>query len=257
MIAYGLGLAASGVQVNMYRQDVYANNLANVKTAGFKADLASVRQRDAEAIEDALSFDRRDPLLDRLGGGVFAEPTRVMFDVGPLEKTGNPMDLGLNDKTTFFMVQLPNGETRLTRDGRFAVDKQGFLIQATNGYRVQNEDGEPLQVGEGGEVKFDRDGMVNVNGEEIARVGLATVDNLMALHKEDHGLVRVGDGTTLKPATNRDLHPGYIEGSSVDPIKELMRVIDSGKAVSANANMIRYFDTTMEQSINRLGRVQT
>jgi len=253
---YGLMIAASGVQVNMYRQDVFANNLANVKTPGFKADLASIRQRDAEAIEDGLSFDRRKPILDMLGGGVFAEPTRIRFDVGPIEKTGNDTDLALTDENTFFVVQLPNGEKRLTRDGRFAVDRQGFLIQATNGNRVLNEDDDPIQVGEGGRISFDRVGAVQVEGEEVDRIGLADVVDKTQLFKEEHGLIRMGSEAARQPAAVRDVQPGYLEGSSINPIQELNRVISSGKAVSANANMIRYFDTTMEQSINRLGRVQ-
>ena len=86
---YGLYLSASGVLTNTYRQDVFANNLANVETPGFKPDLPSIRQRDPEAIEDNLGFQGSNELLDRLGGGVLAGQQRINFNQGTLRPTGN------------------------------------------------------------------------------------------------------------------------------------------------------------------------
>ena len=65
---YGLYLSASGVLSNTYRQDVFANNLANVETPGFKPDMPSIRQRDPEAIEDSLGIGEVE-VLDRFAGG--------------------------------------------------------------------------------------------------------------------------------------------------------------------------------------------
>ena len=89
---YGLYLSASGVLTNMYRQDVFANNLANAQTIGFKPDFPMLSQRDPESVEDDAGFDVRHDLLDRLGGGVYAGPQAIDFSVGRLEQTENPMD---------------------------------------------------------------------------------------------------------------------------------------------------------------------
>ena len=69
---YGMYLSASGVLTNTYRQDVYANNLANAQTVGFKVDVPSIKQRDPESIEDDLGYSVSKDMLDRLGGGVLA-----------------------------------------------------------------------------------------------------------------------------------------------------------------------------------------
>ena len=66
---YGLYLSASGVLTNLYRQDVFSNNLANVETVGFKQDLPSIRQRAPESIEQQFGSDVSKRLLDKLGGG--------------------------------------------------------------------------------------------------------------------------------------------------------------------------------------------
>ena len=76
---YGLYLSASGVLTNLYRQDVFANNLANSETVGFKPDSPTVRQREPEAIEDNLGLGASQRLLDKLGGGVLAGPQSIRF----------------------------------------------------------------------------------------------------------------------------------------------------------------------------------
>ena len=87
---YGLYLSAAGVLTNSYRQDVFANNLANVNTVGFKPDLPVLRTRPPEAIEDPAPFGTSNDLLERLGGGVLAGPQRTSFAPGPVEQTHRP-----------------------------------------------------------------------------------------------------------------------------------------------------------------------
>ena len=86
---YGLYLSASGVLTNTYRQDVFANNLANVETNGFKPDVPMLRQRDAESVEDQLGFDVSNEIMDKLGGGALAAKQRINFAPGSLKATGN------------------------------------------------------------------------------------------------------------------------------------------------------------------------
>ena len=147
---YGLYLSASGALANMYRQDVFANNLANVNTVGFKHDLAAITQRRPEAIEDMHGPDVSQRLLDKLGGGVFAGPQRITFAQGAIEETAGPLDVAITRPGQFFVLQAPQGQegVRLTRDGRFTIDNQGFLASATNGLRVLGVDENPIRVNE-------------------------------------------------------------------------------------------------------------
>lgn len=113
---YGLYLSASGVLTNMYRQDVIANNLANVETVGFKLDLPSIRQRDPESIEDSFGSDVSKRLLDKLGGGVLAAQQRINFSPGPIEKTGAPLDVALDSPGAFFCGQRRQRSTKPAGD---------------------------------------------------------------------------------------------------------------------------------------------
>ncbi|MFG0252977.1 MAG: flagellar basal body protein, partial [Phycisphaerales bacterium JB038] len=67
---YGLYTSATGVLAGMYRQDVLANNLANVNTTGFKQDFVTFKQRDPARLEDGLLHLDSNQMLEQLGAGV-------------------------------------------------------------------------------------------------------------------------------------------------------------------------------------------
>src|SRR4051812_42884899 len=73
-MSYGLQISASGVMTSLYAQDVYANNLANMDTPGFKPEIPSIMPRLAVRQEDHLPFMPSNALLERLGGGALLEP---------------------------------------------------------------------------------------------------------------------------------------------------------------------------------------
>ena len=256
---YGLYLSASGVLTNMYRQDVFANNLANVNTVGFKRDLASLTSRDPESVEDDLGFDLRSDLLDALGGGVFAGPQRIDLSPGALERTGNPLDLALDGENAFFTVGVTNPgtgalETRLTRDGRFLRNEQGQLVTAVTGYPVLNAENQPITL-PAGETTIDKRGIVSVNGEPLAQVRVASVPDPSMLLKRGENLLAYAGRGNLQSIANPSIHPGYLEQSTADPIKSLMSMISATKAVSGNGSMMRYHDTLLDRAVNTFGRV--
>src|SRR5271169_4235331 len=92
---YGLYLSATGVITSAYRQDVLANNLANSDTVGFKRDMASFYQRPPAGEENPVAGGVGNAMLNRIGGGTFAMPTRMDTTQGDLEPTNNNLDLGI------------------------------------------------------------------------------------------------------------------------------------------------------------------
>lgn len=256
---YGLYVSASGAMTNLYRQDVYANNLANVNTVGFKADLADMRQRAPESIEDQLGFDVSHRLLDRLGGGVLAGPQRVDMSPGQLTETGNPLDVALSEEGRFFAVrsvdpQSGEAQVRLTRDGRFTRNEAGELVTAT-GHRVLDANDQPITLPSGGPVRIDAAGRVLVNGEPAARLQVAEVADPQQLEKRGAGLFAFDGAGPRQILDNPTVKAGYVEASGVDPISTLMRLIAATKSVSSNATMMRHHDNLMDKAVNTLGRV--
>jgi flagellar basal body rod protein FlgG len=258
---YGLYLSASGVLTASYRQDVFANNLANVNTVGFKPDLATVAQRPPEAIEDHLGFDLSNELLDQLGGGALAGPQRIDFTPGPLKQTGNPLDVALTDDHSFFVVGANDpltGESaiRLTRNGVFTRNDEGVLVTTSGGHPVLDANDQPIVL-PAGEVSINPRGEVTVNGEAAARIQVARVSDAARprLFKQGENLLAFTGGDPRTPVENPTIRPGFIENSAVDPIKALTQLIEATKAVTSNGNLIRYHDLLMDRAVNVLGRV--
>ena len=100
---YGLYVSAAGALANSYRQDVVANNLANVDTVAFKRDMALFKGRRTESSQRG-GQRYSNSLLEQLGGGLFALPTHTDFSPGSLKTTGNPYDFALAG-SGFFQVK--------------------------------------------------------------------------------------------------------------------------------------------------------
>ncbi|MEM1099786.1 MAG: flagellar hook-basal body complex protein, partial [Planctomycetota bacterium] len=240
-------------------QDVFANNLANVNTVGFKPDLAAVQTRSPKSMEDNLAMDVSSQLMDRLGGGVYAAPQRTAFAPGPPEPTSRPMDAYLEGRLDFFQVQAPGPggrvETQLTRDGRLMTDDRGRLV-TPQGFPVLDNKGRTIDLPQGMPTRIGSEGWItDERGQRLAQVGVVRVSEPMALKKAGgNRFVMVADAG-LERLDSPEVRGGTLEGSAVDPISALMQVIDATKAASGNARMIRYHDTVMDQAINTFGRV--
>lgn len=256
---YGIHISASGALTAMYRQDVFANNLANLDTIGFKPDVPAAMQRDPARVEDSLPFMPSDRLLERLGAGALSAPNRISFSQASLESTGQPFDLALQGDG-FFVVRA-DGQSgadrlRLTRDGRFTRDPSGRLVMATTGLPVLDTQNNPVLVPDGAAVRVDADGAVRQGDRLVARLRVVDVPGRDALVKEGHSLFRapasVMDGATPSRALVRQ---GFLEGSGVDAFRAMMQVTGAGREVDGNMSLIAQHDRMMERAINTLGRV--
>lgn len=258
---YGLHLSASGVLTNSYRQDVFANNLANAQTVGFKPDLPSLRQRNPESLEDVHPFEYSNDLLDRLSGGVLAGTQRIDFSPGPVEQTNNPHDIALDAPETFLAVQVLDPKTnettiQLTRDGRLTRSSQGFLVMASNGKPVLDDANNPIQIPEGQPFFFNPNGDVQISDEVIATLQITGVTDVNQLIKQGGNLFAMADGIDLREqAPNATIRPEHLEASGVDPIQTLMDLVSATKAATGNGNLIRYHDSLIDRAVNVLGRV--
>jgi flagellar basal-body rod protein FlgG len=256
-VIYGLYQSAAGIQSSSYRQDVIANNIANAETAGFKRDIALFDERltEAQARRNAAGSSRSDPLLENIGGGLFAHPTLVDTRQGDLEPTGNPLDVAIEGKG-FFLVQNAKGEKFLTRNGQFSTDRAGNLILAnTDGDQVLDEAGRPIRLplAPAGALNIARDGTISAGPKPIARLGLYDVDDAGALKKQGETLIAFGN-QPLKAGT-AVLRAEFIERSNVDPTTELAELMDTQRQLEANANMIRYQDQTLGRLVNEVGKI--
>lgn len=208
----------SGAKQNMQALSINANNLANAKTTGFKADLANARAMQA------------------FGEGL---PTRVFsmterssqnFDSGARLATGRDLDVAI-DGQGWFAVQSADGSEAYTRNGQFRLTEEGAL---------QTNEGEPV-IGEAGpiflslpvnNISISADGTITVQPEgapstvqeEAGRLKLVR-PNLSAIEKSSDGLFRRKDGGREQADVSITVQSGMLESSNVNPINEMTAMI--------------------------------
>lgn len=252
-------ISASGALTSMHRQNVFANNLANINSIGFKPDSAQIIQRDAARVEDGLVSLPSNALLERLGAGVGMLADRTSFGQGALRVTGGPLDVAI-EGDGFLKVSRTDADGRqsihLTRDGRLTRDPDGRLVLAATGSPVLDEGNQEIVLPDRGNVGIDSAGLVSVEGAPIARLSLVDVADRGALRKVGNGLFHVPPAALqAAPAATGRLVQGHLEGAAVNEIDALMDVTSAAKAVSSNIRMIGYHDRLMDQAINTFGRV--
>lgn len=255
-MSYGLNISASGLMTSMYAQEVWANNLANMDTPGFKPDVPVPLARESVRREDGVHHLPSNTLLERLGGGTLMHRNRVDFSQGAI-KSGGPLDLAIEGSGFFVVRNLEDkqGDTlRLTRDGRFARSPDGSLVTATGGLPVLDVNERPVQLPPGS-VQVGSDGTVTQGGRTVARIKIIDVPALDRLQKVDKSQF-IADANALssqRPARGVLKQYAY-EDSAADEVQALMRMSSAARDVEWNAGMIQAHDRIMERAIG-MGRL--
>lgn len=252
---YGLWLSAGGLQAMQYRQDIIANNLANVNTAGFKRDLAVFSERMIAAREGTGDSTASDETLNPMTGGIFVAPTYTIFEQGAVEPTERPLDAALVGDG-FFTVR--NGDkTAYTRDGRFAVNSSGELVTASGNYPVLNADGSAIRIPahRASEVQFTQDGRVRVGNNDVSRLGIVDFEDHQQLRKVGTNLFEAAEGANPKNAA-ATVEGRSVEASSVDPATTMVSMIEASRAYQLNATMIQMQDSLLGRAVNDIARLR-
>jgi flagellar basal body rod protein FlgG len=251
---YGLYLSAMGMQAQEKRLDVTANNLANANTTGFKRDLAVEQARASAPFEDVRMGQYRMHMLAKQGGGVRLQGGGVDLTQAMLQQTGKETDLALDGKG-FFVVKGADGQTTLTRDGRLSLNADGTLVAATSGRPVLNAEGQAIRLNPALPIIVHNDGTISQTGGDQVKLKLMDVTDGRQVVKLGANLMTVADEKALKaidPSTI--VRQGSLEQSGVDPIVEMVSMMEGQRVFDANAKMISYQDQTLQQA-NSIGKV--
>lgn len=255
---YGLYLSAAGAIASAHRQDVLANNLANINTVGFKPDAVDVRARLPERLEFPGNVLDAKHLLEQLGGGIYTNPTRVQLSQGALTRTEGDLDLAI-EGDGFFMIQDNSGPQpalRLTRDGRFTLNSNSELVMAANGHRVLNARSRPIRLDPGQTVNIQHNGRILQNGRTVATLGFAQPQDPASLIKVGANLLRLDEDAELDAARpDGAIRQGFTEASAVNAITTLTSMMSAAKSAQSNLRMIQYHDNILGQAFTTFGRV--
>jgi len=187
-------------------QELFAQNLANASTPGYRRQL--------------VRFESFEARLRELQGGPSIVPgslPAIDFSQGPANPTASPTDLAL-DGPGFFVVQTPDGP-RYTRAGVFTMDGTGRLVTA-DGFPVLGESGPITIRGPVEGMTVSATGVVNAGGKRIDRLRLLGFSDPRVLEPAGATLFRAREGTVEEASTAR-VRQGFREGSNVSAVEEL------------------------------------
>ena len=252
-MVYGLWLSAAGMAANQYRQNVSANNIANINTVGFKKDLAMLVERPVESREDGDARRFAHTLFDMLSGGTHVRPTLHSFEQGSIMTTDKPLDAMIQGQG-FFQVQTEDG-VRYTRAGNFARSSAGLLVTAAGGHAVLDDSGSPISIPPGELPEISADGQIAQGDTVLGTLGIVEFDDLSLLTKQGKNLLAASANAVPRAASASKLVPRALEGSTVDPVKGLVDLIEASRAFQLNANMLSLQDTTLGRAVNEIARV--
>ena len=228
--------AAASMAELVQRQDRTANNLANANTVGYRRDRAFT-----EVLRERLDAEGAPQSDRRIVGWADLTP-------GALDATGNPFDVALEGEG-FFVVNGDDGTERYTRAGRFLMDATGTL-RTSDGATVMGTDG-PIQLPPGGPVTIAPDGRIAVAGQPAGQLQVVTFGDPTVLRRlDDTSFVADGPPTALETMAVRQ---GFIEGSNVDPIREMTDMIAHVRLYEAQQKVIQTTDGVLGQVTRDLG----
>ncbi|KAF0863571.1 flagellar basal-body rod protein FlgG [Pseudomonas sp. LD120] len=247
-----LWVAKTGLSAQDTNLSVISNNLANVSTTGFKRDRAEFqdllyqikRQPGAQSTQDSEL-----PTGLQVGTGVRIVGTQKNFTAGSLQTTEQPLDLAINGRG-FFQILQPDGTTAYTRDGTFHLNADGQVVTAS-GFALEPavvvpNDAQTFTVGQDGTVS------ITIAGNPASQVignlqtadfinpaGLQSQGNNLFLETAASGAPQIGTpglngfGTTLQ---------NTLEASNVSTVEEMVNMITTQRAYEMNSKVISTAD---------------
>ena len=251
---YGFYQSAAGLISQVNQLQISSNNLANSETVGFKADAITMAQRLPARLEMGAPIDPH-LMLEALGGGQLADPTRFDLSQGSLTPTGDQLNMAIDGDGFFMVGDGDRGEAKLTRDGRFTRDPDGDLAMAGTGMKVLDPSHRTIPVPVG-TISVGPDGVVSHDGEELGQVAMMQVDHPDALRKLGDSLIEhTAEAGRMNLSSGSTLWQGYLESSTVEPVLEMAGLVQISRAIEANATLMQAQDLLVGQAINTFGEV--
>ena len=224
-------VAMTGAKQVEYAQTINSNNLANISTTGFRADLHSF---SSIPIEGPGVDSRVNAVVDSYG---------TDFSKGPIANTGRSLDVAIQGDG-FIAVQAPDGSEAYTRSGDLRVEPGGLL--STGAGHLVMGDGGPVALPPSVSLLIGGDGTISVQplgaGPETLtiadRIKLANPDTSL-LEKGSDGLFYMADGTIADADASVKVTGGALEQSNVNVAKTLVNMIELARLYEMQINVIK------------------
>ncbi len=223
------------------RMTSIASNVANINTAGFRGEEIKFDTFLSKAASDPVSF-------------ASTGKSYITRQAGPVNYTGNSLDVAVSGNA-WLAIRTPTGMVH-TRDGRMTISEAGTL-QTVAGHPVLDPGGAEIFIDtNAGPVAISRDGTMAQNGVQVGALGLFEIgENANLSRWENSGVIPDRPSTPVADFVANGIEQGYVEGSNVNPITEMTRLITVTRAFEQMANATQTSERSMQDAIEKLGQV--
>jgi len=228
------------MQATQTEMDLISNNLANISTVGFK--------RDGIAFSDAMEREvyangGLGQKLGTLGSGPTQARQYTVFVMGPISGTGNALDVAINTQSGAFAVRDKDGSTKYTRNGSFTINADRTLT-TKSGLPVLDDSEREITLPEG-VVSISNDGTISVGDSTVAKIGV--FDG--AFTKTGNNLFETRKAELM---SNADLRTSALEGSNVNSIEVMVKLISLNRNFELSQKSIQQQDSLTQRLIQSL-----
>jgi len=234
-----LYVSLSGQMALQKRMETIAQNVANLSTAGYRAEEVRFESILSDISQTPTAFaSRGETYLSRQSGG--------------FTQTENRLDVAIKGDA-FLAINTPAGQV-YTRDGRFKMSPEGEL-QTLNGHPVLDIGGAPIQLNpNGGDLTIAANGSVTQDGQQVGAIGMFTIDpNAKLKRYENSGVIPDIAAEPALDFSKVGLAQGYVESANVNPVSEITKMIMVSRSFEAVTNALKQADSQESESIRALG----
>lgn len=243
---------ARQMNVLQKKQENSAANTANVNTPGFKyQELVQRAMQEHEVVNHTGGpLNNEEQALGTINLGTEIDEAYTSFTPGVLNETGIASDFAISG-TGFFAVEMQGGQRGYTRGGNFKVDNEQRLV-TQEGYPVLGIDSQnnvSSIIVENDRLNVDQKGYINGTQQKLMTVDFADY-NALAL-KENSIYTTTQGGEPMNDST---ISQGYLEGSNVNLLDEMVKMIEVSREFESNQRTLKVIDETLQKTVNEIGR---
>lgn len=249
--------------VQQAKQENLSNNIANINTPGYKKDDLSFKSFDQYMIQnhDSSVGDKNFPRnIGKLEFGVGIDGKKTYFSQGVIQDTGRNLDFALSGDGFFTVLDSDENE-KYTRDGRFSISSDGYLVNSS-GYQVlgtaadgSDDTPTPIQITDP-DFKLGADGSIT-SGENKYKFCLRNFANTTDIVKDENNCYSLANSNAdVLTADNVKVQQYSLERSNVDTIQAMTDMISVMRSYESNQKVLQQIDETLGKAVNDVGSVK-
>lgn len=248
----GLYVASSGLVMQQTRLDVISNNLANMNTNAFKKETPVFTLYKPNETRHPQTVIRESLYNKTINSAVLLDDITTHHGRGSFKLTDNKFDFALGKENAFFAVETPWG-VRYTRDGAFTLNSDGELV-THEGYPVLSRAAQGtanINIPQNAEINVDKNGIIYANGLPGETLLITEFEDTARLQKVGRNQWAAVDTEGVE-SDAPDVRQGFLEISNVDPITEMVRMVEASRGYEMYAKVIQTHDDMNQQAANKI-----